>query len=1173
MKYTKKFKELTKKDTNIAGGKGASLGEMFNAEIPVPNGFVVLTDSFEEFLKETNLKEKIDNILKEIKNNKEENFEKISKEIQELILNKNIPKKIKEKIKSEFNQLNTEFVAVRSSATAEDGAENAWAGQLDSFLNVTKKDLNESIKKCWASLFTPRAIFYRFEKNLNKEKISVAVVVQKMVNSKKSGVAFSVNPVSQNPDEIIIEAGFGLGEAIVSGAITPDSYIVSKEKNKILEININEQTKALYRNTKGENEWKELKEEGKVQVLNEKEILELSKLILKIENHYGFACDIEWAQEDNEFYITQSRPVTTLSKKQQKKVKRYTIIANDFHSPLIRNEIFCRIPIFWNKWYNLTMPFIGISSHKNAIDYFVDLKEWMQAKEQFQEKINKNPLLLKEVIDRSLFMGEEMNKFTSQLLNVSLEKWSPDELIHFYEKFCDLQSREYAIGLLLPLIDIHGVSFLESFLSEYLTKKLPNEKVDDAFKVFTSPIKNSFAMDQEMDLLLLADKIFKSEENKKIFLENNSEDIPFKLKENDFDSYKKLKEHVKKHNWVYYVYIGPAFGEVQFVEFLKELLNKKIDPVKEWKRKVEERNSLIKKRNEYLKILKPSEKDKTLIELISVYVLSKPRRKDYQSRSYYHLERFYKEISRRFNLSLELARSLTQKQINNLLLGKKIDLEKIKMQYKHHLCYFNGDEVVTISEKKAQEFIDNNVSEEKIEIENSEIITGNTAFNGKVIGIVKVINDKTTMDKMNNGDILVSVATSPNIVSAMKKAGAIITDEGGLTCHAAIVSRELEVPCVVGTKFASKVLKDGDLVEVDADNGVVRILERKNEKKIKIFSKSFSRPYPITQMEAYYDMLDIFQKDLGYSTKPLFVYNKNKKLVEVYFQQDELKKLFKMMGAYASDEKIFKNIVEDFRYSTKKIMPFLKGKKVKREELKKLYNLFVRFYVGTAYMWVLPDLDNVSDKLKKDALLLRQETEKYSSERDELFINVFSEFYSNIEKDAIFVTLEEVLLKIDEKEILKRVKDRSEGFVYYNRKIINNEEIESFLNENGLVIEVEKKQSDEIEFVVKGITAQLGKVSGIVKIVYVNEDLDKVKEGDILVSPMTRPDFLPAMKKSNAFVTDEGGITCHAAIVSRELGKPCIIGTKNATQILKDGDLVEVDADNGVVRILERKNK
>ncbi|NCA94291.1 MAG: hypothetical protein EOM84_03875, partial [Sphingobacteriia bacterium] len=196
---------------------------------------------------------------------------------------------------------------------------NAWAGQLESYLNVTEKDVLEKVKKCWSSLFTARAIFYRFEKDLQLTKISVAVVVQKMINSEKSGIAFTVHPVTEDRNQMIIEAGYGLGEAIVSGSVTPDSYVISKEPYKIVDLNIGYQDKALFRSKEGENEWIDLSEEkAKSQVLSEEEIYKLGEIILEIENHYGFPCDIEWAFEKGNFYIVQSRPITTLKNKSAK---------------------------------------------------------------------------------------------------------------------------------------------------------------------------------------------------------------------------------------------------------------------------------------------------------------------------------------------------------------------------------------------------------------------------------------------------------------------------------------------------------------------------------------------------------------------------------------------------------------------------------------------------------------------------------------------------------------------------------------------------------------------------------------------------------------------------------------------------------------------------------------
>jgi len=321
MKYTKLFQEISKKDADIAGGKGASLGEMIQVGIPVPPGFIVLAGTFDHFIKENNLTEEIDTILEKVDHKITHTVETASETIEKLIKKQEFPKDIKFEVQEQFKILNSKFVAVRSSATAEDGTENAWAGQLESYLNTTEETLLENIKNCWASLFTPRAIFYRFEKGLHKTHISVAVVIQKMINSEKSGVAFSVHPVTESYNQLIIEAGFGLGEAIVSGTITPDSYVVEKESKNILEISISIKDKGLYRsdtysNMQGYNEWRNIFEpEASSQVLTKEQIIELSEIIIKIENHYGFPCDIEWAFEGGKIFVVQSRPITTLRNK------------------------------------------------------------------------------------------------------------------------------------------------------------------------------------------------------------------------------------------------------------------------------------------------------------------------------------------------------------------------------------------------------------------------------------------------------------------------------------------------------------------------------------------------------------------------------------------------------------------------------------------------------------------------------------------------------------------------------------------------------------------------------------------------------------------------------------------------------------------------------------------
>ncbi|MFA6427456.1 MAG: PEP/pyruvate-binding domain-containing protein [Candidatus Magasanikbacteria bacterium] len=320
MNYIKTFQNITKGDVNIAGGKGASLGEMTQAGIPVPPGFVVLASAFDRFLEETDLNVEIKARLKEVNIEDTNSIEKASVVIRDTIHDYKMPEDLQKEILKSFDNLNADFVAVRSSATAEDSSVASWAGELETYLNTTREQVIEKVKQCWSSLFTPRAIFYRHEKNLIDHDVSVAVVVQKMVQSSVSGIAFTVHPVTEDRDQMIIEAGYGLGEAIVSGQITPDSYVVSKSEMSILDINVGHQTRRLQRATnneqqtdEGQNQWVETGLEGEKQKLTGKQIMQVAEMCKKIEAHYGFPCDIEWAMDEKgELFITQSRPITTL---------------------------------------------------------------------------------------------------------------------------------------------------------------------------------------------------------------------------------------------------------------------------------------------------------------------------------------------------------------------------------------------------------------------------------------------------------------------------------------------------------------------------------------------------------------------------------------------------------------------------------------------------------------------------------------------------------------------------------------------------------------------------------------------------------------------------------------------------------------------------------------------
>jgi pyruvate, water dikinase len=310
--FTKNFTGITKKDVAIAGGKGASLGEMTKAEIAVPPGYVVAAQAFDKFLLETDTAQAVQAELNKLNYKDTNSIDGASVRIRALISGAHFPSELKDEILAEFKKLKTPLVAVRSSATAEDSSSASWAGELETYLNTDEKNLIENVKKCWSSLFTPRAIFYRHEKKLLKAKVSVAVVIQSMIQSVVSGICFTVHPVTKDRNQMIIEAGWGLGEAIVSGQITPDSYVIDKRDWSIMDINVSSQTEMIIKKGKITKTVPVSKSNQEKQKLQGKKILELAKLCGKIEKHYRFPCDIEWAVDRGKIYITQSRPITTL---------------------------------------------------------------------------------------------------------------------------------------------------------------------------------------------------------------------------------------------------------------------------------------------------------------------------------------------------------------------------------------------------------------------------------------------------------------------------------------------------------------------------------------------------------------------------------------------------------------------------------------------------------------------------------------------------------------------------------------------------------------------------------------------------------------------------------------------------------------------------------------------
>lgn len=327
------FNEVTKNDIGMVGGKGANLGEMTNAGIPVPPGFIVTAQAYFDFIEKAGLQPKIRSLLEPVNVHDSKQLQDVAVKIQKLITDAKMPPELAKEIAGAYKKMGDGLVAVRSSATAEDLPEASFAGQQATFLNVEgEKDVVKAVQDCWASLFGARAIFYRAEQGFDHFKVGIAVPVQRMVQSTSSGVMFTIEPTTSNKDKITIEAVLGLGEMIVSGDVTPDHYVVDKKDMKISKKEIKKQEWKLVKKTgahgKDENIKVNLTEEEKIkQKITDEDIITLARIGKTLEDHYNYPQDIEWAKQDGSIYIVQTRPVTTIAKGKE--------VVHDIDAPIL----------------------------------------------------------------------------------------------------------------------------------------------------------------------------------------------------------------------------------------------------------------------------------------------------------------------------------------------------------------------------------------------------------------------------------------------------------------------------------------------------------------------------------------------------------------------------------------------------------------------------------------------------------------------------------------------------------------------------------------------------------------------------------------------------------------------------------------------------------------------
>jgi pyruvate,water dikinase len=608
-----------------------------------------------------------------------------------------------------------------------------------------------------------------------------------MVNSEKSGIAFSVHPVTQDKNQLIIEAGFGLGEAIVSGQITPDSYVFEKSKVRILDKNVGDQKKMLMRGNNSNNVWKNLPQNlANKQKLSDDQIVKLAKLVTKIEDHYKFPVDVEWALEDDVFYIVQSRPITTLAllaagdkKNVEQKPKWHKLLARDGVDITTISQIDV---VFYDLIWKAT-------KRKGEV-FFTILKD-----RNFTHYISADP----KDVGRYAY-----KKFFN----------SPKQIVDYYEAGKNLLGK-IKKGTLAWSRRLAREPSKNNLLSAFRDFSTSFEKISYIYSIISWLAIEAWQIDFES---MLNDLIARNHLEKQTEIILSTVYKPWKK-----TALIEIQEWLAKG-------ISPKrlADKYQFLRSWSVVWYKPI--TEDWVKSIRNPNQKEKPKfytiSKLLSLLKPNAEEKKFLDIAPFIVFFKDWRDDIRRFHAYHWSFLFDLLGQKFNVHRDDIGYLTldeiEKAIRSGVLDKKI-IERRK----------NGCVVTLAKRGLAMQVLDGGIPQKYQDIasevehrEQEKVVRGKIAQTGLVRGIVKVIRSYHDIKRVQDRDILVANTTHPNYLPAMQKAAAFVTNEGGMISHAAIVARELKKPCIVGTGNATKILMEGDLVEVDAYKGIVKLIKR-----------------------------------------------------------------------------------------------------------------------------------------------------------------------------------------------------------------------------------------------------------------------------------------------------------------------------------------------------------
>jgi len=880
--YTLYFDEISKKDLPLVGGKGANLGEMTKAGFPVPYGFCVTTEAYKKFIEYNDLAKFI---AENVKDARLENITELGLKIRNKLSSSEIPAELEAKIINSVHKIGIDnYYAVRSSATAEDLAFASFAGQQDTYLNIKgEQALLNSIKDCWASLFTDRAILYRIKNKIEHEKVHMSVVVQKMILPEVSGIMFTADPVSGHRGIISIDASYGLGEALVSGLVSPDIYKFKKSSFQVESKNIAEKKLAIMPIQGGGTKKVEITGEKSVnQVMKDSEIIKLAELGMKIEKHYGCPQDIEWCMDRKELFIVQSRPITSL-------FPLPSPIPNDsgMHVYLSLNHLQVMTdpisPLGLDVFRNMLTPDkasrikseykfapssagriygdvsevlkfkkgrqILVSALKNMDAMLGEALAELVNREDFTGKLDKNKISKRKVIKfiTPILIKVGMNLIikntddTAKAMNVFIEQY--EEKVskaikgkkHGIEKLDAINEYSVIINDFIKIVipnlapGLISLKFLES-----MEKKLLG--TTDYVNTISKGLEGNVTT--EMGLLIgdLADMIRKSPELIKEFQSEDYRSIVLRI--NNLNGNEEFK---KVFNAFMNRYGVRAAGEIDIARdrwmenpepLVKSILaivstSKEGIHRKEYSDTIEEAKIAAEKMIKEVEVKQGKLKAGIVKRLIKVLRNTLPMRE--------HHKFLMMRLSMIFkNALLEEARILVK---NGQLIEEK-DIFFVGMQELYKAIKNNESLLELVKERKEEyEHFSKLKTPRVMTSEGEEIkaiikrenlpegaLAGIPVSSGVVEGIATVITDPSK-STVNKGEILIAPFTDPGWTPLFINAAGLVMEVGGQLTHGTVVAREYGIPAVVGISDATKVIKTGQRIRVDGNAGYVMVIE------------------------------------------------------------------------------------------------------------------------------------------------------------------------------------------------------------------------------------------------------------------------------------------------------------------------------------------------------------